>query len=823
MKVKKLSQRLSRRTYRIVRGIVRLLAVLLLLLMCAFFFLRTYGVPGPLLRAAVGRANAAGIPIQIESIRLTLHGWKATNIRYYSKCPDDLVPIIQAEEVVFRRTALPENGSAKWVFDVEASGVALAPSVEWGVDIPSSSACRRIEHIKSLVAFLPDSILVRNGTTSWMGVRFEVDGTIRKTRKKEIQAKPELKTLSPVHVTSQQFRRFEGYLQSMEFNGEALVVVDFMIDAGDYAASRIELSAHADDLELRTVAFSLAEISFHYAYPGIQLDLAKLYMNNQTFQIAGEYDLKQDQARLSVFNSITSKRMLLLLPERLMDLMIKSELHFESPPELDLQLGPAQPKNLLNAVSGSFTVRNTAFRHMVVESLSGEVNRKGSRLELTRLQGSLAGQPTRSKETGSGMVGGPARGDFFWDSNAHEFGVSAEGAFDPNLLLEPLTVSRVATNVIQRFQFDNQPPQVHLNLGADYHDWKTFFIDIQCTASDVRVHRVPFSSVNATASYKRGVLTLDPVVAMQGTAFMKGAASLDFHNDTVTFDAQGTLQPEVLEDVIYPHVNLFGNKIRTSGNNNIAAHGRVDWRSMQTTSFNAEVEADRIETPIVALDNFSATVSGSGPIVEVKDAVFNIYSGKGKGKLSMCLDPQTNSIPYVLDCELGDVDFLKCLQFIQPQKKYRVSGKLSSKVHVEADFTRDFFDVANGSGNVDIVDGQLADLPLFRGFSRLIRKIIPSFSVFSIDRLTGSFDLIDGVIHSEDAYFDGDLISAKGHGSYSPRNGFDAIVQAQVLSDNRISKLFRMLTDPILKLFELRLEGPLADPSWRLENLPGGG
>ena len=114
--------------------------------------------------------------------------------------------------------------------------------------------------------------------------------------------------------------------------------------------------------------------------------------------------------------------------------------------------------------------------------------------------------------------------------------------------------------------------------------------------------------------------------------------------------------------------------------------------------------------------------------------------------------------------------------------------------------------------------GQLADLPLFQGFSRLMRRVFPSFTVFSITNLRGNFTIADGVIMSEDAYFEGDVLSAKGRGRYVHPTGFDATIQAQVFRDGRISRMVRIITDPLMRLLEMRLEGPVTDPSWQLQN-----
>ena len=111
----------------------------------------------------------------------------------------------------------------------------------------------------------------------------------------------------------------------------------------------------------------------------------------------------------------------------------------------------------------------------------------------------------------------------------------------------------------------------------------------------------------------------------------------------------------------------------------------------------------------------------------------------------------------------------------------------------------------------------MTDLPLFQGFSRLMRRVFPTFTVFSITNLRGNFAITNGVISSEDAYFEGDLLSAKVHGRYVNPTGFDAYIKAQVFREGRISKMMLVLTDPLMRLLEMKLEGPLSDPSWQLE------
>jgi len=94
-------RRLTKGAYRVTQGFVRFLGVLVILGVVAFVFLRTHGVPGPLLREILRHVNAAGIPVEVDGITLTLRGWRADGVRYYSANPDDLNPIYTAGQVSF--------------------------------------------------------------------------------------------------------------------------------------------------------------------------------------------------------------------------------------------------------------------------------------------------------------------------------------------------------------------------------------------------------------------------------------------------------------------------------------------------------------------------------------------------------------------------------------------------------------------------------------------------------------------------------------------------------------------------------------------------
>jgi len=812
------SRRFAKGLYQATRIFVWLLSVSSALAGVLFIFLRVYGVPGPLLQEAMRRVNAAGIPVEVDGITLTLHGWRADHVRYYSANPDDLEPLFLAQQVFFSARNSKRKDTADsdaWSMDVKAVGVGVNLSVEWGVAIPGDSPSRQVEQIEVSLEFLPDRILLSSGKMDWLGSRFNVEGTILKKGGSAPARKQE--TLSPVYITEQHFQAFEDKLKLLSLPNGATVDIAFSIDTADYSASWVDFAVNAEEVEFRGGGFSKAEIAGSYSYPTIQIERAGLFQGKQSIQLSGEYNTDSKNVKGSLYNSITSNQPLLLLPGWIHDLLAKAGLRIDQLPRLEVDFGPAKPKDVLNHLSGVFSIRGVGYQGLEIEALRGRVKRENNRLEFTDLQGSALGQEERAAETGSAMHGGSAEGTVFWDGNTREFGVEADINFDPNLLVQALSSVKTATNVIHRFSFKGLPPQGHVSLGANIDDWSTFYIDIQALANDAVFQGVEFSSMNVVQTYRYGKLNLDPVVAMQGIEFIKGSALIDFRGSTVAFDALSSMDPADLEDLIYPGINLFGNHIVAGGDIRIVAHGVFDWGSMQQTDFSAKVEAEQLRIPIAALDRFTAKVVGDGSVITVKNAKFGLYGGEGEGEFSFAWTPPRKELPYKTDLTFSNVDFYPCMAFFCTDNPVKISGKMAGNAHVEAALSTNFFSTANGTGFVRVDDGQLADLPLFQGFSRLMRKVFPAFNVFSITSLRGNFTIVDGVVSSEDAYFDGDILSAKGKGSYVPASGFDVRIQAQVLSEGKISKVVRAITDPLMKLLELKLEGPLSDPSWELE------
>ena len=697
----------------------------------------------------------------------------------------------------------------------------MNPSVAWGVEIPTESGCRHVERLDLSLGFRSDRVILSNGKMQWLGSRFSVGGIIlkgeRKKRETGTEAVPAKGAILPVYVDAQRFQALEARLAALSLPEGATVEIDFLIDMADYAASRIGFSFKAERPGVRGVVFSAAEVTGNYAYPVLRIEHAGVSMGKNSCRVGGTYAFDTKLVEGTFSNTLANNQILSLLPPRVCDAMAQAGVRIDEPPQFEIEFGPAPAKELANHFSGTFFVHNVAYKDLEIKSMTGRVKRENNRIEFTELDGVAGGQEERAVEGGSALHGGFAKGTVFWDGNNREFGVDVDACLDPNILVGVLSPIQIATNIIERFVFSDQPPRGHVAVGASFSKEDSFFIDIAAKGTNVAFQGVAFDTIDVTQTYKHGQVKLDPLAATQGTDSTQGAVLIDLRKNAVGFDLSTGMNPADIEKLAYPSFDLFEKHIRMGGNVQIDAKGTFDWGTMQQTDFQAKVRAERVGLPFAKLDHFAAEVRGDGSTIAVENAAFGLFDGKGQGGFSMDWNPGKKKLPYETEITFSKINFHRFLVFLGVDPSSTIAGRLGGNAFFEGDFSTNFYATARGEGFVRVDDGQLTDLPLFRGFSRVIRKVIPSFTVFTITGLRGNFTLAEGAVSSPDAYFEGDLISAKGRGSYNFKTGFDAIMQVQMLSESRLSKVVRVITDPLLKLFEVKLTGTLAEPSWKLE------
>ena len=790
-------------------------AFVLIFFLSSILYLRFLGVPSFILEPILRRLAESGLCVEVEELKLTYDGWVASDVRYYSNDPDDFEPILCADTVYVRKSHFSNDRKLKG-YRVEGEGVSISPPVGLCVGIPTESRFREVGRVDLTLGFANQEVLIRNLAFSWMDVAFEVKGRILGLGQ-SLPAAEDLDWL-PIRISQNQYQKIERWVDSIRLNSSAVSHVEFLVNYANPAGDHIKFDFGASDISIQDVDFERAEIAGGYDHNCFHLDQAKLSRGKDALALHGRVDFAENQLDATLKNGIGGTVLFPFVPASVRELFEQGLFSLEEFPTFELLFGPTSlSESWFDHLDLTFDLKKSGIMNLKLPSFSGRAVWNGSQLDLTELQAHVLGQENLAETMGSSMLGGGISGEAFWNVETHCFGVDVETGIDPNLLLPVLSFSDISCNVIRDFKFKRQPPQVKLLMEGNCSAWHdTFQMGLQIGAFDLVYKEVPLSSLDCSVRYQGDIVDIESVLARQEIKYLRGSASIDYGRSVVSFDGVSTLAPDLVEDLTFPELDLFGQHVSVEGESSLKAHGRIDWEAMRTTDFDAEIHLSDVKTPAMWFDQLDATVDGNGPVVTVKDAEFSVHGGTGTGSFAVLTGMPGEGLPCKLDVVLNGVDVKSWLEYINIPLGESGAGLLYGWLKADADLARPFFETATGEGRLNVKKGRLADLPLFNGLSKAIRYVFPSFSVFSVSEVSADFILKNGDIHSDNAYFDGDFMSAKGHGDYFQETGFDAFLQIQLFNDKTYFKIFRFLTDPVLGLLELRLNGSFSDPSWKL-------
>jgi len=118
-----------------------------------------------------------------------------------------------------------------------------------------------------------------------------------------------------------------------------------------------------------------------------------------------------------------------------------------------------------------------------------------------------------------------------------------------------------------------------------------------------------------------------------------------------------------------------------------------------------------------------------------------------------------------------------------------------------------------GSGNVDLKDGLLWEIPIFGIFSSVLNGLAPGLGSSRASAATGTFVITNGVVRSDDLEIRSPAMRLEYRGTVDLQGHVDARVEAELLRDVwLLGPLVSTVLWPVTKLFEYQLSGSLSQP-----------
>ena len=128
------------------------------------------------------------------------------------------------------------------------------------------------------------------------------------------------------------------------------------------------------------------------------------------------------------------------------------------------------------------------------------------------------------------------------------------------------------------------------------------------------------------------------------------------------------------------------------------------------------------------------------------------------------------------------------------------------------------YEVLNGSGHMEIRNGQIMRMKGFKGLLNLLAEKVPGISNFT-DSTQASCDYVieNGVLKTDNIYIEGAVFSIKMYGKFdAPNDKLDFVVRVQFTKrDSFMGKILHPLAWPFTKLLlEFKLTGSPQNPQW---------
>ena len=365
-------------------GFALSLSVLLVL-----FALLVVGLPPSLTSRITAQAREAGIPLQVESIRLSIHhGWVLHNVRLYSTSPDDLQPLLSAEKlyvipwpVDWKR---PSEGGWHIRFYVKDLGVSLGRP--WENVLPENHPFRTVSKLKASLIVAPGRIGVESAELNWGGVDIVIHGNAV------------LSGNNTIRQDTTDFRsraaKAADVLSRLKCEKTPQLSLTFNFNDGRPEETFLDTVFTSEGITLRDRVYKqLAGAGSYRDQTWTLYTLQLIRSSQEQLVLRGTINLESSNAQVSVQNTLSAADLFNLLPEDEQSAVAQTGVKPYGRLDFTASLGPAPYDLLTEKAEIQVQQAQLKYEDITLDPLTFHLSREGSRVQLTNLQARVNGGP----------------------------------------------------------------------------------------------------------------------------------------------------------------------------------------------------------------------------------------------------------------------------------------------------------------------------------------------------------------------------------------------------------------------------------------------
>ncbi|NOU35296.1 MAG: hypothetical protein HOO88_00750 [Kiritimatiellaceae bacterium] len=777
-------------------------------LLLTLFALLVVGLPPGLTHRIITKVQAEGIPLQVESIRLSPHrGWVLKNVRLYSTSPDDLQPLLSAKKLYLLPWPVDwkNPGQGGWHVRVYVKDLGVSLGSPWESVLPENHPFRIVGRLRASLTAAPGQIRVEKAELDWGGINIFAQGTaifsgletqqgtdFRRRAAKAADALSRLKCEQPPQL-------------SLNFNFNDIRPEESFLDAA--------LSAKGVTWRDRVYKRLNGELSYRDSV----WTLAALRLNRSDIEhlaLHGAINLNTSNAQVSVENTLSAADLFNLLPDEAQSAVAQTGVKPYGRFDFTASAGPAPYTLLAEKVAVQVQQAHLKRHDITLDPLAFNLTRDGSRVEVSNLQ--------------ARVNGGSLSASLILDLDSKAWTAHAQTQCDPNIAGG---YDEDLRDFLLRFNFPTEWPKADLTISQSGTD-ESVAIAGTLSGNRFTCGGVPIEHLEAFMVYSNQMLDLTPVHAVRAKEQFDGSVQVDFNRGIAFFNATNSFSPADVARALAPEEHTVLEQFRFTGPVYTAGRGQIDYLGWTNHAFKGTFHAEDVSMSKLRASLFNTDIEARGTQLLFTNSAIQFYDGFAEGSAEFDILLTDGSAPYRINAKVNQIDLGQMLEQLSAGDYGRTHGRLSATLNLTADAKTGFWQSARGNGRVEIKDGHLADVPFLGGFSRLIQSTFSGFKLFSLTAFSADYELHDKAIWSDNAQLGGTLFSARGRGNYSPEKGLNFTVAAEPLRQtsggekegNQLQRLaigaLREGTAPFFRLLEFKLEGPIEKPEWRFVNLP---
>ena len=783
-------------------------------ILLSLFALLVVGLPPSLTHRITTQLQESGVPVQVQSIRLSMHrGLVFNEARLYSTSPDDLQPLLSAKKIYILPWPVDWKNPAQsgWRLKIFVRDLGVSLGKPWESVLLEKHPFRTVSKLNATVTVARGRITVDNADLRWGGMLITINGA----------------AAFSVGGEEQQ--------DSTDFRGRAAKAVDALSRLKCEKPPQLNLTFNFNDahpaetfLDATLLAEGLSfgdriykQLSGTVGYRDRTWTCAALQLVRSDIEkiiLRGAINLESSNTQVTVENTLSAADLFGLLPDDAKSAVAQTGVKPYGRFDFIASLGPAPYDVLTQKVDVLVQQAHLKRNDLTLDPLSFHLVRDGDQIEIKDIQ--------------ARVNGGPFTGWFKFDLMSKAWIANAQLQCAPG----PVCVLADDQNLmdfISRFHFPVDQPKGDLTI-SQAGSGEPLVITGTLAGDRFTCGGVPIGHFETFMVYSNRVLDLTPLHIVRDKEQFDGSVQVDFLRELAFFNVTNSFPPADVARALAPDEHTVLEQIRFHGPVRASGRGQMDYGRWTNHNFKGTFSAENIGMGKVQASMLNTDIKGLGTQLVFTNASIQLYSGFAEGSAEFDIFLKDGLAPYRIGARIVGVDLAQLLGQISTSDYGRTRGQLSATLNCTADAKAGFWESVRGSGRIEVKEGLLADLPLFGGFARLTGSVFPGFSLFSLTAFSADYELHDGAIWSDNAQLGGTLLSARGRGSYSPKTGINFTVAAEPLrqtdgGDKERSQLQRLAatalkesTAPLFRLLEFKLEGPLEKPEWRFVNLPKG-